>query len=517
MKLKISLIVLACLFSIGGYAKEQKKVDNNKPNVLIIFPDQLRRYSSGYWSQDQYREHVVGKPDPVHTPNIDKLANNGIVFTQAISNYPLCSPFRGMLLSGMYPEQNGITTNCRKGREDQLKKDITCITDLFYDAGYNTSYFGKCHWEKTEPLFDKDGNYKGTTDEPGGHYVNRYDTYVPPGASRHSIEYFYQALKDEHFNPHVYASDPYTIDGKSDGELHLPKKFSAKNESEVIISYLKNKRGQRDENKPFFMIWSLNPPHNPWTDKSTDMEQLRAHYDTDKFKNVDEKLVVRENADLEVAQYARHYFANVTSTDKYIGDVLNELEKMGVLDNTIVIFTSDHGEMLGSHGLEGKNVIETEAVAIPFIVHWPEKLQSGINDAMLGVTDMMPTIMGLAGMQEQIPEEVQGIDFSSLLFDPKSKSVEKPELVLLMNNNFKGVMTERYTLCVKEVKKSKNKKGIEAFIYDNLKDPYQMHKISLESKPKLAKKLLKQLADQLEMANDKWFQKRKHKKLIPYS
>jgi len=522
MKQNNLFIYLLVFLSLGCQSqKQQKKEISKKPNVLIIFPDQLRRYSAGFWSEAPYKDLVIGKSDPVVTPNIDMLAKNGVVFTNAISNFPLCSPYRGMLMSGRYPEQNGIWNNCRIGRNESLKDDITTIPDLFFKAGYNTSYFGKCHWLKNDALFDKKGNYVGTTEAPGGHHVNRYDTYVPTGKPRHHIEYFYQALKDEHFNPHIYSNDPNAIDGKKDGELHLPKIFSPKNEAEKIISYLQNKNGQRNAEKPFCMIWSMNPPHNPWDEKNTDMDALKAHYDTDKFPEIDDKMIVRKNADKEVAKYARHYYANVTSSDKYIGLVLDELKKMDVLDNTIVMFSSDHGEMLGSHGLEGKNVIELEAMAIPFIVHWPKGLQAGISDVLFSVPDVLPTAMGLAGIGNQIPEDIEGTDFSTLIESPTTSKVKKPESILLMLGNSRGVYTDRYTLCLQENKKQWDKKKgskiAQAFIYDNLKDPYQLNKIDIKDNPKVAKNLLNYLGKLLKKTNDPWFQKKKYKHLIPYS
>ena len=231
MKLLKGIFLILAILAISCTTKNSKDIAkaeqtvSEKPNVLMIFPDQLRRYSAGYWSNAKYKEHAIGNPDPVITPSIDKLAENGVVFTHAISNYPLCSPFRGMLMSGMYPEQSGIWNNCRAGREDSLNDDIPTLTDLFFEAGYNTSYFGKLHWLKTEAMFDENGNYVGTTEAPGGHLVNEYDTYVPAGKARHNIEYSYQSLKDEHFNPHIYSNDPTTIEGKKDGELYLPKVY----------------------------------------------------------------------------------------------------------------------------------------------------------------------------------------------------------------------------------------------------------------------------------------------------
>ncbi|MFB9057818.1 sulfatase [Mariniflexile ostreae] len=512
----MSILTLGCKSNI----RKEQAVEERKPNVLIIFPDQLRRYSAGFWSQDPYRNHVVGKPDPVITPTIDKLAENGVVFTQAVSNFPLCSPYRGMLMSGMYPEQNGIWNNCKVGRDHSLKDDIPTIPDLFLNAGYNTSYFGKCHWLKNDPLFDEKGNYKGTTEEPGGHYVNNYDTYIPPGKSRHGIEYFYQSLKDEHFNPHIYSNDSYVIDGKKDGDLYLPQIFSPISESKTIIDYLQNERGQRDSDKPFCMIWSLNPPHNPWNDESTDMETLNKYYNKDKFPEID-TLLARKNVDKEVGNYVRHYYANVTSTDYYIGLVLDELEKMGELDNTIVIFSSDHGEMLGSHGKEGKNTVELEASAIPFIVHWPKGLKPGITDVLFSAPDVLPTAMGLAGIQSQIPEEIEGTNFSDLILNKENNTVKKPEAVLFMLGNSRGVLSNRYSLCLTENKTqwnlSEGTKLAEAFIYDNLEDPYQLNKIDIKEIPEIAENLLKELGTLLRKTNDPWYQQKKYNDIIPYT
>ncbi|NMH88385.1 sulfatase family protein [Flavivirga algicola] len=519
---KTRILIILSLFFFNCQEKITKLTkDEKKPNVLIIFPDQLRRYSAGFWAEPPYKQHVIGKPDPVITPNIDKLAKNGVVFTQAVSNYPLCSPYRGMLMSGMYPEQNGIWNNCKVGRTHSLKDNIATIPDLFLNAGYNTSYIGKCHWLKNDPLFDEDGTYVGSVEAPGGYRINKYDTYIPPGKTRHGIEYFYQAIKDQHFNPHIYSNDSEAIGGKKDGELHLPKTFSPKNESQIIIDYLRNTRSQRDKNKPFCMIWSMNPPHNPWDDKNTDMATLRKHYDIDKFPEINDSLLVRENADKEVATYVRHYFANITSSDYYIGLVLDELEKLGELNNTIVIFSSDHGEMLGSHGKKGKNEIELESTAIPFIIHWPKGLKHGVNDLLLSVPDVLPTTMGLAGIGNQIPKEIEGTNFSSLLLNEKNNNVQKPKAVLLMLGNSRGVLTNRYSLCLKENKKQWDVQGAtsieEAFLYDNQVDPYQLNKIDIEEKPEISKDLLLELAKLLKKTNDPWYQDKRYSSIIPYT
>jgi arylsulfatase A-like enzyme len=510
MNKSIYLLGIPLLGSMGITAKEAVKPQH--PNVMIIFPDQLRRYSAGFWQKAPYKKHVIGKSDPVVTPTIDRLAKNGVVFTNALSNYPLSSPYRGMLLTGKYPQKNGIWGNCRKGRAHKLRDDVETLTDVYHKAGYHISYFGKCHWEKTEPLFDKNGNYVGTTQKPGGKYINAYDTYVPPGPTRHNIEYFYQGLVDSHFNTKVFSSDPNLVGGKKDGDMHRPHTFSAKDEAQAIIQYLKNERNQRDPNKPFFTMWALNPPHAPWNDANTEMEVLKENYGKDKFsKNKD--LLVRDNVTAKKAKYVRNYFSNVTSVDKYIGWVVDELEKQGVLDNTIIIFSSDHGEMLGSHNKSGKNVMEQEAVAIPFIVHYPKKVKKGLTDILLGVTDVMPALMSLSGIRNLIPEDVQGEDYSEFILNPETTKLQKPESVLLLLGNARGIQSNEYTLCVKENKKGKIQ---ELYLYDNINDPYQKQKLSQKDRPKVYKELLRDLGEKLKKFQDPWFLAKKHNDLIEY-
>ena len=470
------------------------------PNIMIIFPDQYRQYSLGFWSQPGNEKYLQGAPDPVSTPALDRLANQGIVFSRSVSNYPLCSPYRGMLLSGMYPDRNGLTTNARSDRDVKLRSDAVCITDVFARAGYNVSYFGKCHWQKTEPLFDEHGNYVGTTDPPGGNYVNRYDTYVPPGPDRHSIDYFFQALKDEHFNPRIYSSDPKAIEGKKDGELYLPKRFSSELESEKIIEYLSNSHGQRDPDKPFLMIWSLNPPHNPWTEKSTYMEFFPQY--TENGEVMLDELLTHANADSAVGHYAPYYFANVSAVDHFIGKVLDHLDELGLIDNTIIVFSADHGEMLGSHGKQGKNVPEIEAYSIPFVIKWSDRLKHRVEDLILSVPDVMPTLLGLAGFPEKIPQEVQGKDFSATLLEPSNKNFERPKSALFINPNSRGVYTGKYMFVVQE----KDGKLENAFCYDNENDPYQLNRIGAEEMDEnIVKELKNELFALLSETEDRWY------------
>lgn len=494
-------LVAICLFGHRGVDQHPALQLAEPPNVIFIFPDQYRNSSVGIWSKPEYQQYLRVAGDPVITPAIDKLASEGILFSQAISNFPLCSPYRAMLISGMYPSRNGVNANCNKDRESTLKSDIPGVTGVFASQGYDVSYFRKVHWMKNDPLFDKEGNYVGSTESPGGNYINNYDTYLPPGPDRHGIDYFFQLVKDDHFNPMVYSNDPILIEGKSDGQLYRPGRFNAEIESEAIIKYLENTHGQRDPSKPFFMIWSLNPPHNPWNESSTKMEYFDQYTEQGKV-NLD-KLLTHSNADQEAGKHAPYYFANVSAVDHYIGLVLEKLEALDMVDNTIIVFSSDHGEMLGSHGKDGKNTPEIEAVNIPFIIKWGNKLKHRVEDRIVSVPDVMPTLISLAGYSSAIPEDVQGSDFSDLVLDENSVA-SKPKGALIIGYNYRGLYTGNYTFVVQAKANSMTK----AYCYDNQADPYQMNPISSEELSKIQELMFKaHLVELLKETEDEWVDK----------
>jgi arylsulfatase A-like enzyme len=503
------LAASAALMAVRGHAQE-----NKGPNLLFIFPDQFRREAMGFWKQEKYRGALRTVSDPVVTPALDKLAQESVVLTQAVSTCPVCSPYRAMLMSGMYPWRNGVVNNCRKSRKDGLRHDIECFTDVVSAAGYETAYVGKTHWERNDPLFDLQQNYVGTDTAPGGHYMNAYDTYIPPGRGRHGNDYWFQCVKDVHKDPHVYSNDSERISGKKDGEQYRPGIYSPKLEADVLVDYLKNSRSQRDPSKPFCAVWAPNPPHNPYaSEMDCDEVAYREHY-----KGRDpETLLVRKNLQegesrAKAVKSAPFYFANVTGVDRQIGRVLQALEDSGEADNTIVVFTSDHGEMMGSQGKLGKLVIYEEAFCVPFMVSYPGKTTHRLDDLMLAPVDLMPTLLGMMGLRERIPKSVEGTDFSEGLLSGDYSRRPKPRSALFLGygNKVKGVRTQRYSFQI-------NEEG-EQLLFDNDKDPYQVNSIDLEDIPKDDRDLiLGELGMWLKKSNDPWYRERRFGGMIRYS
>ena len=516
-----NIILLACascsaISAMGAPAVTHiSSMETQRPNLLYIFPDQYRLHALSLWSDPEFRNALSTAGDPVHTPNIDKLAHKGVIFNNACSTFPVSSPHRGMLMSGMYPRENGIEINCRVGRTSGLKPEIECLTDVLAKAGYETAYVGKTHWHKNDPFFDKQGNYVGTNEAPGGKPINYYDTYIPEGKSRHGNKFWFQGIKS-HFISKTYSNRPELVGGKKDGEVCIHNGFTAAHEADIVIKYLQNKHGERAEGKPFSMIWSINPPHPPYYKLSDCDQTVYEKYYKDMpldqlfvRKNAAAQWVNEKNKKEDIQLNARIYFSLIKSIDDEVGRVLKALEETGEADNTIVVFTSDHGEMMGSHQLMGKGVIYEESFLVPYIVSYPKMLSHQVNDLMFGSVDIMPTLLGLMGLGNQIPASVMGKDYSDGIITGTYKKNQKPTSAAFLSDISKGVRTYTYTYVV-------HTDGSYE-LYNRKQDPYQQHPLKLEDIPAADVEELQTAVGQwINVSHDRWGDEKKHAELIHY-
>lgn len=487
---KMTLPALA-LASCGGR--------RDLPNIIYVFPDQFRGSAMAFWNEPEYAGFVGWTADPVQTPNLDRFAGEGLVLSDAVSTCPLSSPYRGMFLTGMYPERSGVTLNCMAERpESTLDPEAVCISDVLAAAGYSCGYIGKFHAEFPTP------------DDPEnpGHYVSdrrpEWDTYTPPGR-RHGYSWWYSyGTFDEHRNPHYWDTE---------GHRHAPHEFSVKHETDKAIEYLRNENGERRAGAPFFLTVAYNPPHAPYESLDDCMEE---EYDLYRDKPLSE-LYVRPNADtaMSKAPSARYYFANVTAVDREFGRILDELKRLGLEKNTIVVFTSDHGETMCSHGTsDPKNSIYAESFNVPFIVRWPGRIAHRVDKIMLSTTDIMPTLLSLAGLENSVPHTAEGHDLSEAFL---GKPCERPDAVLYMRNvngqkdslglvhgffpAARGVKTDRYSMEI-SITRDTTLSGVK--IFDNLEDPYQMDCIRWEENRELFLSLCGKLMEKLEESRDIW-------------
>ncbi len=503
MNLSIKALAIAILMGLGlGLTSCKTQTLKKKPNVIYVFPDQFRKHALGIWQKPEFKNTIRTAGDPVKTPQLDQFASDAIVFTNMVSNSPICSPHRGSLFTGLYPEASGVALNCNSSRPvSSLRQDATCISDVLLSEGYNTAYIGKWHLDYPTP------------NDPAnpGHYVDprqpAWDAYTPK-ERRHGFEYWYSyGTWDVHKDPHYYDTD---------GQRFEPKEWSPKHEADKVIAYLNNEEGVRDEDKPFAIFVSMNPPHNPY--QSLD-DCMLEDYEVYNDKSVDE-LLVRPNADLQMpkSKQAAFYFANVTGVDREFGRIIDQLKAMGEYDNTIIVFTSDHGETMCSQGVnDPKNNIYTEAYDVPFIIRYPGIESSRTDNIIMSTPDIMPTLLGLAGLENSIPEEVQGFNYAGVI--KGETNVGRPSSALFIKNGggdkneegktisyfplARGIKTHHYTL---ELQINKDHELVATKFFNDDKDPYQLTNLSVDREDPIVQHLLEEMAYWLRQSNDPWYQ-----------
>lgn len=490
------LVLLTVIFFLNCKDKNASLVKEDKshsqPNLLFIFPDQFRNAAIG-----------VNNQDPVNTPNLDKLAGEGMIISNAISSYPLCSPYRGMLMTGLLPYNNKVLTNSNSQRykyDNSWQKDDISFSDVLVKNGYDAGYVGKLHLTSPPPIEGKDSVI--------------WDAYTPK-EFRHGFNFWYAyGTFDEHNNPHYWIND-----AKED-EVTQINEWSAKHEADVIIDYLKNPSEEtRSGNKPFALFWSVNPPHPPY--QYVPVEYLEDYKD----KSLSD-LLVRGNVDLDTdandlafhkgatrgrtklaTEHVHEYFAMVTGVDEQIGRVLKALKDEGLHDNTIVIITSDHGEMMGSHGLMSKNIWYEESINVPFIIRWPERLKAGQkSDLLISPTDIMPTILNMMGVTDGMPSNLDGKDLSSLILGNHGNEPQSVMYYFIEEgqpaSGHRGLRTKRYTYVV-TLDRNDSERQI---LFDNQKDPYQLNNIA-NTATEIKNELHQELLKQLKSKKDPWLER----------
>lgn len=501
----IGYTTLGCLLlpqpSVGKSSITQGKHDKH-PNVIYVFPDQFRNQALGFWNEPNFRKQINFRGDPTYTPHLNAFARESLVLSSAMSNCPLSSPHRGMLLTGMYPNQSGVTLNCNSTRPiSSLRTDATCIGDVFRQAGYDCAYIGKLH---------VDFPTRNNPQHPGEYVESQrpvWDAYTPPGR-RHGFDYWYSyGTFDEHKNPHYW--DTF-------GQRHEPHEWSPLHEAQQVIAYLKNEGNVRDTSKPFFIMVGMNPPHSPYRSLNDCMSE-----DYNRYKDVPlDSLLVRPNANAKMkkAPSVRYYFASVTGVDRAFGEILSTLKQLGLENNTIVIFSSDHGETMCSQNTDDpKNSPYSESMNVPFIVRYPGHIAPRVDSLLLSSPDIMPSVLGLCGLDRQIPHEVQGTDYAPLFFNKDARQ-RRPEGALYLQNldgdtdsmgivhsyfpSSRGIKTARYTLAIFIDRQKRLKK---VYLFDDQKDPYQMHNLPYERHPEILCPLLKLMQKQLKVIDDPWY------------
>ena len=424
-----------------------------KTNLLYIFADQWRYHAMGCVHEDQ-----------AVTPHMDGFAEDSLCFENAYSTFPLCTPHRGSLMTGKYPFSIGLWTNCKIGLEEKLmlKPQETCIGNVLQGAGYETGYIGKWHLDASEQNF---------TAHPESGAVN-WDAYTPPGERRQGFDYWlsYGAC-DDHLNPHYWADFPEQI---------RPGKWSAEYETDKTLEYLD--RHRKDE-KPFALFVSYNPPHLPY-------ELVPERY-YERFRDLEiswRPNVPAEKRTPEMEIIARQYFAAVYGIDEQFGRILRYLKENGMEEDTLVVLSADHGEMLGSHGLMSKNVWYEESIHIPLLMRQKNRIQPGKSSVLFASPDHMPTLLELLSLP--VPDTCQGISHSASVLgegqtdpgymflcsypgSPESVSAFARLGQTSKAHGWRGIKTREKTYVITNGYMPEDKQA--EYLYDDKTDPWQLH------------------------------------------
>ncbi len=454
----------------------------NTPNLLIVFPDQMRGQALGFMNED-----------PVITPNLDRFATQSLVLPQAVSNYPVCSPFRAMLMTGRYPHANGVLSNCNSNSAPhgyELHRTDPCWSDVLKDRGYSLGYIGKWHLDSPHKPYVDCENNRGQV---------AWNEWCSP-ERRHGFDFWYAyGTYDRHLTPLYWATD-----STRDNPIR-PRQWGPEHEADLAINYIRNTGGRyRDSTKPFALVVSMNPPHTPYhlvPKKYVDMYGDKTSED----------LINRANVNLEgntqggriARQSMKNYCAMVTGVDEQFGRILTALDETGLEKNTIVLFTSDHGNCLGSHDVPTKNVHYEESMRVPFLVRWPDKIKPRRDDLLLSSPDICPTLLDLMGFRDDIPAQVQGTSHAGLFRTGQGLRPSSQLYIWIPVGEpaygRRGVRTHRYTCVFSKM----SDKPLTTVLHDNVEDPYQLKNIA-EQKPEVVEQLRAEMEMWLRKNGDPW-------------
>ena len=431
-------------------------LDSDKPNVVYILTDQWRAKATGYNGDSN-----------AHTPHIDQLAKESVDFANAIGTSPVCTPARACLLTGCFPTTTGMFMN-----DVPLSPDAESIGKAFKAGGYDTGYIGKWH---------VDGHGRSA--------------FIPP--ERRQGFAYWKVLECTHDYQHSRYYD------NDDTHIKTWSGYDAFAQTQDAIEYI---GAHRDS--PFFLVLSLGPPHFPHDNAPAEFQaKIRPESvvfsPNVRFDSAEEEAFTRKEA--------AGYYAHIAALDTCVGAMTNALAELGLEENTILVFASDHGEMMGSHGKRPymKQVFWDESCRVPYLLRYPP-LTANCTERKrmtpLGTVDIMPTLLSLCGLE--IPEAVEGEDLSTCVRDGVEleghtalyMSVAPFSGKNFLESAYRAVRTHRYTF-VKTV-------DGQFYLFDDVADPYQLHNLAHDPDAvEIRSQLEAELAERLKKVDDPFREK----------
>jgi len=369
---------------------------SDDPNVLVVWTDEQAIDTMSAYGNDQ-----------IETPNLDRLAESGVVFENAYCTSPVCTPSRSSIMTGQWPHENGCVLN-----NVPLAEEIPCLPELV-DADYATGYIGK--WHLGDEIFPQHGFEEWISIE------DNYIEYYSEGRPRGARSDYHDFLVENGFDPDVETEDGPGVFSRAFAadlpEEYSKPKFMADRANEFIADH-------RDE--PFLLSVMFLEPHFPYTSARDDQYDpdevpLPPNFEHDGFADQSDFIRDRREEWLETRhpldgeppmteagwrELVSNYWGLVSLVDTHVGRILDTLEEHGVADDTIVVFTSDHGDQLGSQKLWRKNLMFEESARIPLLMRVPDGVDTQRVEARMSQIDLVPTI--LDAMDQPRPDFLSG-------------------------------------------------------------------------------------------------------------
>jgi len=416
-------------------------MSGKRPNILLITSDQQHWNTLGFLNSG------------VKTPNLDRLRNQGVYFSRAYCTNPTCTPTRASIITGKYPSQHGAWTLGTK-----LPESEHTVGEDFSDVGYKTALVGKAHfqplsgteefpsleaypvlqdleyWKKFNgPFygFDHVELARNHTDEAhvGQHYAlwmeekglkNWRDYFRPPTGNNKEQKHTWEIPEEYHYDAWIADRTNALLETyKENGENFLLwSSFFDPHPSYLVpkpwdtmydpgkISVPEATEGEHTNNTPHLKeTQKEHPDFSPWKETGMYVHGFHSHRHD------------KESLAKDIAVY----YGMISLMDKYIGKILDKLDELGLSENTVVMFTTDHGHFFGHHGLIAKGAFHYEdMIKVPFIARYPGHIPEGKHtDSLFSLVDLAPTFLGMA--QLPIPRSMTGIDFTGLLYGRKDR------------------------------------------------------------------------------------------------
>lgn len=485
---------------------------NKKPNLLFIFTDEQAANTMAAYGNEL-----------IKTPNLNRLAEKSTVFKNAYVTQPVCTPSRSTLLTGLYPHSSGCTAN-----NIPLAEDTECFPEMGDFTDYKTGYHGK--WHLGDEIFEQHGFEEWISIDDG------YRPFYSEERDQDAHSTYYHFLKEKGFKPDVKKEDGFQMFSRGFC-ARLPEEYSKPaflaGEADRFL------KGNRDN--PFILFVNFFEPHMPYFGPRDDMYNpenipLPPNFNDEsedhplKIKLLQEAYKEYGHSGLSLKteedwqKMIANYWGLVSQVDHYLGKILDSLEEYGLDDNTIIIYTSDHGDMMGSHRLLAKCVMYEEAVKAPLLLKIPGLEKKDVYVPVSQV-DLVPTL--LEAMRQPQPEYLQG--YSWLPFLKDKAPLQEEDVFIEWNGSNNGIGSDKLgrvnkldvwqdmatreeieetmtdpirTVITPEGWKFNYSQREEHELYNLKKDPYEMNNLMGEESPELINELIEKIQGWQGRTND---------------